>query len=49
LQLIFFVLCDRVLVPDQRVTALYSLMFYNVIAYCVSYIKELVEKVTIHT
>lgn len=44
LQLIFFVLCDRVLVPNQRVTALYSLMFYNVIAYCVSYIKELIEK-----
>lgn len=37
-------LCDRVLVPDQRVTCLYSLMFYNVVAYCVSYIKELVEK-----
>ena len=37
-------LCDRVLVPDQRVTCLYSLMFYNVIAYCVSYIKELIEK-----
>jgi len=43
-QLIFFVLCDRVLLPNQRVTALYSLMFYNVTAYCVSYIKELVEK-----
>nr|CAD7197262.1 unnamed protein product [Timema douglasi] len=37
-------LCDKVLVPDQRVTCLYSLMFYNVIAYCVSYIKELIEK-----
>lgn len=43
-QLVFFVLCDQVLVPDQRVTCLYSLMFYNVIAYCVSYIKELIEK-----
>lgn len=40
----FFVLCARVLVPEQRVTAVYSLMFYNVIAYCVSYIKELLEK-----
>lgn len=40
----FFVLCDRVLVPDQKVTALYSLMFYNVTAYCVSYIRELIEK-----
>lgn len=30
--------------PKQRVTSLYSLMFYNVVAYCVSYIKELIEK-----
>lgn len=37
-------LCDKVMVPDQRVTSLYSLMFYNVIAYCISYIKELIEK-----
>nr|CAD7449325.1 unnamed protein product [Timema bartmani] len=43
-QILFFMLCDKVLVPDQRVTCLYSLMFYNVIAYCVSYIKELIEK-----
>jgi len=43
-QLVFFMLCDRVLVPGQRVTCLYSLMFYNVLAYCVSYIKELIEK-----
>ncbi|XP_067012374.1 E3 ubiquitin-protein ligase AMFR [Anabrus simplex] len=43
-QLVFFMLCDRVLLPTQRVTCLYSLMFYNVIAYCVSYIKELIEK-----
>lgn len=43
-QLMFFMLCDKVLVPDQRVTSLYSLMFYNVIAYCISYIKELIEK-----
>lgn len=47
-QLVFFIMCDRVLVgpwgPQQRVTCLYSLMFYNVIAYCVSYIKELIEK-----
>lgn len=45
-------ICDRVLLcefggkhcPQKRVTGLYSLMFYNVIAYCVSYIKELIEK-----
>ncbi|KAL1110490.1 hypothetical protein AAG570_008018 [Ranatra chinensis] len=43
-QMIFFGLCDAVFLPDQRVTCLYTLMFYNVIAYCVSYIKELVEK-----
>ncbi|KAH1006826.1 uncharacterized protein LOC109543538 isoform X1 [Dendroctonus ponderosae] len=51
-QLVFFMLCDRVLLcsfgghhcPQKKVTGLYSLMFYNVIAYCVSYIKELIEK-----
>lgn len=43
-QLIFFMLCNCVFVPTQRVTSLYSLMFYNVLAYCVSYIKELIEK-----
>lgn len=51
-QLVFFLMCDRVLLcslggvncPQKRVTGLYSLMFYNVIAYCVSYIKELIEK-----
>ncbi|KAB0804507.1 hypothetical protein PPYR_01477 [Photinus pyralis] len=51
-QLVFFMMCDRVLLcsiggydcPKKRVTGLYSLMFYNVIAYCVSYIKELIDK-----
>ncbi|RZC35523.1 uncharacterized protein BDFB_002240, partial [Asbolus verrucosus] len=51
-QLVFFMMCDRVLLcsfggsncPQKKVTGLYSLMFYNVIAYCVSYIKELIEK-----
>ncbi|XP_059471160.1 E3 ubiquitin-protein ligase RNF139-like [Neocloeon triangulifer] len=43
-QVLFFMLCDRVLVEKQRVTALYSVMFYNVIAYCVSYLHELIEK-----
>ncbi|XP_003426130.1 ERAD-associated E3 ubiquitin-protein ligase HRD1B [Nasonia vitripennis] len=44
-QLLFFVLADKVLLqPRQRMTGLYSLMFYNVMAYCVSYAKELVSK-----
>ncbi|XP_049828433.1 uncharacterized protein LOC126267351 isoform X1 [Schistocerca gregaria] len=43
-QLTFFTLCDRLLMPGQRLTCLYSLMFYNVVAYCASYIKELIEK-----
>lgn len=50
--MVFFIMCDRVLLcsfggsncPQKRLTGLYSLMFYNVIAYCVSYIKELIEK-----
>lgn len=45
-------MCDRVLLcsfssPEcehRKATGLYTLMFYNVIAYCVNYIKELVEK-----
>lgn len=52
LQLVFFLACDRVLLcdmntticPQKKITGLYTLMFYNVIAYCVSYIKELIEK-----
>ena len=36
--------CERALVPGQRVACLYSLMFYNVAAYCSSYIRELVTK-----
>ncbi|XP_065353892.1 E3 ubiquitin-protein ligase RNF139-like [Cloeon dipterum] len=43
-QILFFMLCDRVLVENQHVTALYSVMFYNVIAYCISYLRELIEK-----
>lgn len=37
----FFVICERVLVPQQNVTALYSLMFYNIIGYCVIYVQQL--------
>ncbi|XP_015587581.1 uncharacterized protein LOC107264153 [Cephus cinctus] len=43
-QIVFLMLADKVLLPQQRMTCLYTLMFYNVIAYCVSYIKELIEK-----
>lgn len=43
-QIVFFMLSDQVLVPGQRMTCLYTLMFYNVIAYCVGYIKELIQK-----
>ncbi|XP_022908701.2 uncharacterized protein [Onthophagus taurus] len=53
-QLVFFMVCDRVLLctltngnrscPEKKVTGLYSLMFYNVVTYCISYIKELIEK-----
>ncbi|CAG9854473.1 unnamed protein product [Phyllotreta striolata] len=51
-QLVFFMVCDRVLLcdfggancPQKKITGLYSLMFYNVIAYCTGYIKELIEK-----
>lgn len=44
-QLVFFILADKILIPPkQRMTCLYTLMFYNVIAYCVGYIKELIEK-----
>ncbi|KAL0127502.1 hypothetical protein PUN28_003052 [Cardiocondyla obscurior] len=43
-QIVFLILADKVLLPQQRLTCLYTLMFYNVIAYCVSYIKELIQK-----
>ncbi|XP_076165664.1 uncharacterized protein LOC143145806 [Ptiloglossa arizonensis] len=43
-QIVFLVLADRVLIREPKMTCLYTLMFYNVITYCVSYIKELIEK-----
>ncbi|ODM97069.1 hypothetical protein Ocin01_09611 [Orchesella cincta] len=45
-QMVFFSLCDRALgLRDrQRVTSMYSLLFYNAMTYCFAYIKELVEK-----
>ncbi|KAG7160514.1 uncharacterized protein LOC121876290 [Homarus americanus] len=43
-QLVFFSICERLLLTNQRLSSLYTLMFFNVAAYCVSYIKELVER-----
>ncbi|KAK8749561.1 hypothetical protein OTU49_015432 [Cherax quadricarinatus] len=43
-QLVFFSMCDRVLMTNQRLSSLYTLLFFNVVAYSVSYVKELVER-----
>jgi len=40
-QLVVFTLCDRFLPPGGHLTALYSLMFYNVIAYCFGYARQM--------
>ena len=43
--MIVFMMCDRVLLSaDQKLSSLYSLMFYNVLAYCVNYLYDLVTK-----
>ncbi|XP_013192122.1 uncharacterized protein LOC106136198 isoform X1 [Amyelois transitella] len=45
-QLLIFTACDRLLVSQGqgRLTSLYSLMFYNVITYSVSYVREICTK-----
>ncbi|XP_072930027.1 uncharacterized protein [Epargyreus clarus] len=43
-QLLMFTACNRLLVSHGRLTCLYSLMFYNVITYSVSYIREICTK-----
>ncbi|KAK3877415.1 hypothetical protein Pcinc_017856 [Petrolisthes cinctipes] len=43
-QLVFFSLCERLLMRQQKLASLYTLIFFGVVAYCVSYIKELVER-----
>lgn len=43
-QIIFMILADQIFISEPKVTCLYTLMFYNVVTYCVSYIKELIEK-----
>lgn len=44
LQLLIFTACDRLLVAQGKLTSLYSLMFYNVITYSVSYVRDLCTK-----
>ncbi|CAG9789154.1 unnamed protein product [Diatraea saccharalis] len=43
-QLLIFTACDRLLVSQGRLTSLYSLMFYNVVTYSVSYVREICTK-----
>ncbi|KAK8407275.1 hypothetical protein O3P69_002080 [Scylla paramamosain] len=43
-QLVFFTMCERLLMQQQKLTSLYTLMFFNVIIYCVAYVKEVVER-----
>lgn len=43
-QLLIFTACDRLLISNGKLTNLYSLMFYNVVTYSVSYVKELYMK-----
>lgn len=39
-----FTACDRLLLSQGKLTSLYSLMFYNVVTYSVSYVRELYLK-----
>ena len=39
-KIMFFLLCDRLFCPHQKLTGLYSLLFYNVLSYMISYAKE---------
>ncbi|CAG9130416.1 hypothetical protein JYU34_010386 [Plutella xylostella] len=43
-QLLLFTACDRLFVEHSKLTSLYSLMFYNVVTYSVSYVRELCLK-----
>ena len=42
-QAMFFLLCDKIFCPRQRLTGLYSLLFYNVASYLISYGKDIIE------
>lgn len=41
-QIMFFMLCDRWFCPDEKLTGLYALLFYNVICYLLIYTQRLV-------
>lgn len=41
-QVMFFMLCERWFCPEERLTAMYSLLFYNVFGYLVSYATKLI-------
>ncbi|XP_062532174.1 uncharacterized protein LOC101744968 isoform X2 [Bombyx mori] len=43
-QLLMFTACDRLFLSQAKLTSLYSLMFYNVVTYSVSYIREICTK-----
>ncbi|MPD04124.1 hypothetical protein E2C01_099796 [Portunus trituberculatus] len=43
-QLVFFTMCERLLMQQQKLTSLYTLMFFNVIIYCVAYVKVMFPK-----
>lgn len=43
-QLSFFSLCDHLLLKEHKISSLYTLIFYNVITYCLSYVTELIHK-----
>lgn len=43
-QLLVFTACDKLLVAQGKLTSLYSLMFYNVVTYSVSYVREICTK-----
>ncbi|XP_054716247.1 RING finger protein 145 homolog [Uloborus diversus] len=41
-QIMFFMLCDRWFCPEEKLTGLYALLFYNVICYLLMYTQRLV-------
>ncbi|XP_037081936.1 uncharacterized protein LOC119102600 [Pollicipes pollicipes] len=43
-QLLTLVACDVVFLPGQKFSSLYTLMFLNVVSYCVKYVSEMAHK-----
>lgn len=41
-QIMFFMLCDRWFCPEEKLTGLYALLFYNVICYLLMYTQRLI-------